>query len=71
VEVKPLIDKIAARLPAWLGKLLNKVGTLTLVKSVLTAMPIYFLTVFPLKKWAVKRIDRLIKIFSLERFRRC
>jgi hypothetical protein len=49
IEVQPLIDKIAARLPAWKGKLLNKAGRLTLVRSVLTAIPIYFLTIFLLK----------------------
>jgi hypothetical protein len=56
VDIQPLIDNIAARLPAWKGKLLNKAGRLTLVRSVLTAIPIYFLTIFPLKKWALKRI---------------
>jgi hypothetical protein len=33
VDIQPLIDKIAARLPAWKGKLLNKAGRLTLVRS--------------------------------------
>lgn len=63
IEVQPLFDKIAARLPAWKGKLLNRAGWLTLVKSVLAAVPIYFLTVFPLKKWASKKIDRLRRAF--------
>ena len=54
-----MIDKIAARLLAWKGKLLNRAGRLTLVRSVLTAVPIYFLTVFALRKWALKKIDRL------------
>jgi hypothetical protein len=54
IEVQPLINKIAGRLPAWKGKLLNKAGRLTLVKA-LTAVPIYFLTVFALKKWAPKK----------------
>jgi len=63
IEVQPLFDKIAARLPAWKGKLLNRAGWLTLVKSVLAAVPIYFLTVFPLKKWALKKIDRLRRAF--------
>lgn len=58
VEVQPLIDRIAARLPAWKGKLLDKAGRLTLVKSVLSSVPIYFLTVFPLKKWAIKILTR-------------
>jgi hypothetical protein len=56
IEVQPLIDKIAARLPAWKGKLVNKAGRVTLVRSVLTAIPIYFLIVFALRKWALKRM---------------
>ena len=58
-----MIDKIAARLLAWKGKLLNRAGRLTLVRSVLTAVPIYFLTVFALRKWALKKIDRLRRGF--------
>ena len=46
VDVQPLLDKVAARLPAWKGKFLNRAGRLTLVKSVLSSIPTYFLTVF-------------------------
>jgi hypothetical protein len=34
----------------------NKAGRVTLVRSVLTAIPIYFLIVFALRKWALKRM---------------
>lgn len=50
VEVQPLIDKVAARLPTWKGRFLNKSGRLTLVNSILTSIPAYYLTVFALKK---------------------
>lgn len=63
-----LIDKIGARLPGWKGRLLSKAGRLTLVNAVLSSIPTYHLTVFPLSKWAVKRIDRLPQ-FSLARSR--
>lgn len=42
IEVQPLIDKIAAKFLAWKSKLLVKVGRLTLVRSILTSVPIYF-----------------------------
>jgi hypothetical protein len=52
-----LIDKVAAKLPAWKGRLLNKAGRLTLVNSVLSSMLTYHITVFQLSKWALKKIN--------------
>lgn len=47
-----LVDKVAARLPGWKGRLLNKTSRLTLVKSVLSSIATYYMTVFTLSKWA-------------------
>jgi hypothetical protein len=47
-----LVDKVA-------GKLLNKSGRLTLVNSVLSSVVLYHMTVFPLSKWAIKKIDKI------------
>jgi len=58
-----LIDKIGARLPGWKGRLLTKAGRLTLVNVVLSSIPTYHLTIFPLSKWAIKRIDKLRRSF--------
>ena len=63
VEVQPLIDKIGARLPGWKGRLLSTAGRETLVKTVLSAQPIYHMTMFPEQKWLIKRIDRLRRSF--------
>lgn len=63
VDVQPLIDKIGGRLPGWKGKFLSSAGRETLVKSVLTSQPIYFLTVFPVQNWLIKQIDRLRRSF--------
>jgi len=63
VEVQPLIDKIGARLPGWKGRLLSAAGRETLVKTVLSAQPIYHMTVFPEQKWLINRIDRLRRSF--------
>lgn len=49
VEIQPLIDKMANRLATWKGKFQNKAGRLKLLNTVLSSMPTYFLTVFPLK----------------------
>jgi hypothetical protein len=62
-ELQPIIDSVAARLPKWRGKLLNAAARLALVNSVLSAVPIYMLTVFQLGKWAIKRIDKIRRDF--------
>lgn len=62
-EVMPLILKIAKKLPAWKGKLLNKSGRLRLVNTILSSIPTYHLTIFALKKWAIKKIDRIRRNF--------
>ncbi|WVZ92280.1 hypothetical protein U9M48_038358 [Paspalum notatum var. saurae] len=58
-----LIDKIGGKLAGWKGRLLTRAGRLTLVQSVLGAIPTYHMTVFNLSKWAVKKIDRLCRSF--------
>ena len=63
VDIQPLVDKVAARLPAWKGKFLNKAGRLTVLKAVLSSIPTYFLTVFQPQKWMTKQIDKLRRGF--------
>jgi hypothetical protein len=43
--------------------MLNKAGRLTLVTTVLSSMPTYHLTVFPLAVWARKKIDKIRRSF--------
>jgi hypothetical protein len=50
IEVQPLVDKIGARLPGWKGKFLSSARRETLVKTVLSSLPIYHLTVFQAQK---------------------
>jgi mannosylglycoprotein endo-beta-mannosidase len=58
-DVQPLIDKIDGRILGWKGKLLSTAGRETLVKSVLTAQPIYHLMFFPVQKWLLQQIDKM------------
>ena len=62
-EIQSVIDKVAGRLPRWSGKLLNVAARLELINSVLTAIPTYMLTVFQLRKWAIKKIDKIKRDF--------
>jgi mannosylglycoprotein endo-beta-mannosidase len=54
---------MANRLPIWNEKFLSKAGRLKLVNSVLSSMPTYFLTIFPIKKWVIKKMDRIRRSF--------
>jgi hypothetical protein len=54
----PLIDKIADCLPGWKASLMNRAGRLVLVRTVLTAAPIYQLIAMDLPKWCLKAIDK-------------
>lgn len=45
-SIQPVIQKIADRLPGWKTDFLTCLGRDLLVKTVLTTMPTYFLTVF-------------------------
>jgi hypothetical protein len=60
---QPLLDKVAVKLLVWKGKLVDKSGRLTLVNPVLSAILVHFITVFPLKKWEIKKLDKIRRPF--------
>jgi hypothetical protein len=53
-----LIQKIADKLPGWKRGFLTYPGEELLVKSILSIMPSYFLTVFIMPKWDLNKIDK-------------
>ena len=59
----PLIDKISDRLPGWKATLINPASRATLVKSILTAIPIYHLIAIQCPKWVLQAIDKIIRGF--------
>jgi hypothetical protein len=62
-DEQSIIDKVASRLPNWKGRILNRAGRLVLVNSVLSSSVTYYMTVFQLSKWALKKIDRIRRRF--------
>jgi hypothetical protein len=59
----PLVEKVAAKLPWWQGPLMNESGRFTLVKSTLSAMPIYLAMSDKLPPWVLKRLDNIRRNF--------
>ena len=60
---QPLIDKIGARLAGWRGKHFTRAGRVVLARAVLSSMVTYYLTIFALPKWVLKRIDKIRRHF--------
>ncbi|CAL4948729.1 unnamed protein product [Urochloa decumbens] len=60
---RPVVDKVAAKLPLWQGPLMQKSGRLILTKSVLSAMPIYWIMADQMPAWALEEIDGIRRQF--------
>jgi hypothetical protein len=58
-----LVQKIGDLLPGWKRNLLTYPGRELLVKTVLSSIPTYFLTVFRVPKWGFWKIDRFRRSF--------
>nr|AAO38020.1 hypothetical protein [Oryza sativa Japonica Group]AAT81747.1 hypothetical protein [Oryza sativa Japonica Group]ABF97422.1 retrotransposon protein, putative, LINE subclass [Oryza sativa Japonica Group] len=67
VDFIPLIDKFGARLPGWKGKFFTSENRETLVKSVLTVLPIYHMIGTQTPKLVIKHIDRFCRAFLWKR----
>ncbi|KAJ6925966.1 hypothetical protein NC651_010415 [Populus alba x Populus x berolinensis] len=59
----PIIQNISSRLAAWKGKLLSIGGRLCLIKSVLSNLPIYFLSLFPMPVAVSTTIEKKFRCF--------
>lgn len=63
IHYQPLEDKIAAQLAPWMGKHVASPGRVVLVKSVLTAIAIYYMTALNLPVEVMNKIDALRRAF--------
>lgn len=59
----PLIEKVEKKLGGWKGKFLSNGCRLELVRSVLSAIPIYYMTCFRLPQWVIARINKVRRGF--------
>lgn len=63
LHLKGLIEKLRRRLSSWKAQQLSLADCLTLVNLVLTALPTYWMSIFKLPSWEIKKIDRIRRDF--------
>ncbi|KAJ3689792.1 hypothetical protein LUZ61_018956 [Rhynchospora tenuis] len=63
IHFKPLVDAFQKKLDGWQSKFLSLGGRLTLVKSVLTALPLHYMQVIKLPSWLIKHLDGIRRRF--------
>ena len=59
----PVVEKIEKRLAGWKRFYLSKGGRITLIKSTLSNLPTYYLSLFPIPKSVARRIEKLQRDF--------
>jgi hypothetical protein len=56
---QPLIGNMADKLPAWRGRLMHQSGQLSLIKSTLTAIPVYTPSSHSFPPWVIKAFTKI------------
>lgn len=59
----PVIEKLTKKLTTWKSKMLLIGGRITLIKSSLSSLPLYFMSIFPIPKGVVETINKVIRQF--------
>ncbi|KAJ1691081.1 hypothetical protein LUZ63_015236 [Rhynchospora breviuscula] len=58
-----LVDKVTSKLAGWKSPLLSRAGRIVLASSVLSSIPVFFMSVFQLPSSVVKAIDKARRNF--------
>ncbi|KAJ4816106.1 RNA-directed DNA polymerase (reverse transcriptase)-related family protein [Rhynchospora pubera] len=63
IHFRPLIDAFQRKLDGWKSTFLSPAGRLTLVKSVLSALPLHYMQVIHLPAWLINLLDGIRRSF--------
>lgn len=61
----PIIDRMKSKLASWKGNLLSIGGWETLIKSCLSNLPLYYMSLFPILKGVLEILSTLQRQFLL------
>jgi hypothetical protein len=53
----PMVEKLEKRLAGWQGRFLSLGGRLTLLNSCLSNVPLYMLSIYPIPKSVIRKVD--------------
>ena len=59
----PIINRIERKLATWKGRLLSLAGRITLIKASISSLPLYYMSIFPIPKGVVEKINKLQRQF--------
>ena len=60
---QPVLEKVETRLGGWRVPLLSRSGRLVLLKSVLAAIPIYYMSIFRMPAGVRRRLEKTMRSF--------
>ena len=60
---QPVFEKVETRLGGWRARLLSRGGCLILLKAVLAAIPIYFMSIFMMSAGVRRRLEKIMRSF--------
>ncbi|KAL5548851.1 hypothetical protein UlMin_004082 [Ulmus minor] len=61
----PVIEKVSKRLDGWKKAFLSKGGRLTLIQSVLSSIPIYYMSLFKMPRVVAASLEKMMGLWSL------
>ena len=62
----PVVNKVVKRLDGWKKAFLSRGGRLTLIQSVLSSLPIYYLSLFKAPSSVIRSLEKLMRDFFWE-----
>ena len=57
---QPVFEKVETRLGGWRARLLSRGGRLILLKVILAAIPIYYMSIFTMPAGLRRRLERIM-----------
>lgn len=60
---KPIVDRVKVKLASWKRRFLSLAGRLTLIKAILSSLPVYYLSLFKMPEGVARELDKIQAAF--------